>query len=178
MRVDARGQGDVLGGVGSLGGLDRGADQLVRAACNQMQVELAFLSAGDGVEVVDQPAQPGGLGLEHLQGLLVAGHDPVGDALQVAVDGGQGVAQLVDEGLSRAMRRASSKLTPNAVATATPVPVASATSIALERPSSRWRATSGETGPSAMRTWVWNTPGATARATTAKVRLQATTTSI
>jgi len=96
--VGAGGQGDALGGVGGVGGLDGldgGADQRIGLPCGQVQVELAFLGAGDGVEVVEQPTQPGRLGLEHLPGLLVGGHDLVGDALQVAVDGGQRVAQLV-----------------------------------------------------------------------------------
>src|SRR6266700_2037422 len=65
-RVELGGKRDVLGGVGSLGGLDRGNDQLVGLAAGRVEVELAFLGAGDDVEVVNQPAQAGRLGLEHL----------------------------------------------------------------------------------------------------------------
>src|SRR6266536_2079355 len=167
MPVDRARQGDLFGGIGGLARLDRGGEQLVGVAADRVQVELALFRAGDGVEVIDQPSQAGRFGLQDRQDRVVGGDDPIGDPLKVAVDGGQRGAQLmgqVGEQIGLVMRRASRKLTPSAVATATPVPVPSATMIALARPSSRWRAVSGGTTPSAMRTWVWNTPGATASA--------------
>jgi hypothetical protein len=72
-----------------------------------VQVQLAFLGAGDAVEVVDQPARAGRLALEHLQGLRVGGHDLVGDAFQVAVDGGQWVRSSWARSASSWRRRCS-----------------------------------------------------------------------
>ena len=90
-------QHDALVAEGGRGGADRLGDDRVDVHRLGVHLELALLGAGDAVDVVDQPAQPGGLLPHGLPGLAGGGDDLVLDAFQEAVHRGDGGTQLVRE---------------------------------------------------------------------------------
>lgn len=96
-RIGVHGQGHALGGVGLLVGLGRGMQQPADPLGAAVQFDPALLGAGDVVDVLHQPGQPGQLLAHQLTGGLVPVGHPVLQGLVVDGQHGDGGAQLVGQ---------------------------------------------------------------------------------